>query len=301
MNGLSRVADAAQMARVSSAMQDAQARMRERQIEVSSGKRASAYAELGGDAGLLVGAKAQRAQTMTFSAEGKKVGDRLQVMDSTLGGLGDLAERFKSLLVQRLNGATGSGVPLAAEADSGLAEAASQLNRQLDGRYLFAGSRIDTAPVALPAAPAVATDATLYYHGDDVAATARVDADTVLSYGITAAATPFADLIGAMGQARAANAGNDTAGLQAAMDRLDKAIDGLAQMRGQIGVTSDRLQRIGDQHAASAGYLDDVVSRIEDTDVPTAMTQLAQDQAMLQASYTITGRLAGLSLAEYLH
>ena len=53
-------------------------------------------------------------------------------------------------------------------------------------------------------------------------------------------------------------------------------------------------------HDASAAYLDDVVSRIEDTDVPTAMTQLAQDQALLQASFTITGRLAGLSLADYL-
>ena len=300
MNGVSRVADAAQMARVSGAMQDAQARMRERQIEVSSGKRVSAYAELGGDAGLLVGAKAQRAQTLTLAAESKKVNDRLQVMDSTVGGLSDLAERFKALLVQRMNGATGGAVPVAAEVDSGLAEIAAQLNRQFGGSYLFAGSRIDTAPVVLPSPPSTAADPSLYYQGDNITATTRIDAGTVLAYGVTAAAAPFADLIGALGQARAADSANDTTGLQSAMDRLDQAIDGLAQMRGQIGVTSARMQRVGDQHAATAGYLDDVVSRIEDTDVPTAMTQLAQDQALLQASYTITGRLASLSLAEYL-
>jgi flagellin-like hook-associated protein FlgL len=47
-------------------------------------------------------------------------------------------------------------------------------------------------------------------------------------------------------------------------------------------------------------YLDDIVSRIEDADVPEALTRIARDQASLEAAYLTTSRIGQLSLADYL-
>ena len=52
------------------------------------------------------------------------------------------------------------------------------------------------------------------------------------------------------------------------------------------------------QLIGTIGY--EIVSRIEDTDLPTALTRLASDQASLEATDLVTGRLTSLSLADYL-
>ena len=47
------------------------------------------------------------------------------------------------MLVQRLDGGLGGDVPLDATVDTMLAELESVLNTQMDGQYLFAGTRSD--------------------------------------------------------------------------------------------------------------------------------------------------------------
>jgi flagellar hook-associated protein 3 FlgL len=74
----------------------------------------------------------------------------------------------------------------------------------------------------------------------------------------------------------------------------------LSALRGQVGATGERLNTITDSQQSTATYLDDIVSRIEDADVPQTMTQLAQDQANLEAAYLTTSRLSQLTLADYL-
>ena len=114
--------------------------------------------------------------------------------------------------MQRLDGGLGSDVPLDELVDTMLAEVEAALNTRLDGQYLFAGSRSDAAPVELPAPPPTTADPTLYYRGDAVRLTTRADAGLELAYGVTADAAPFAELIAALGQARAAHLADDRAG-----------------------------------------------------------------------------------------
>jgi flagellar hook-associated protein 3 FlgL len=297
---LTRIGDRAQASQLTSTLLATQSRMRDTQNSVATGKAAAHYDAISDQANLLLRTKDSRQLTATYQEQNEQLGDRLRVMDGALGSMLDIVERARTLLVQRLDGSVGSSVPLDAEAEGMLEAVAAQLNTRFDGQYLFAGSRSDQPAVQLPATPITAADPTLYYQGDDVELTVRADAEVEIAYGVTAAEPGFASLIAGLGQALTAHAANDRAGLQAAAAQLDTALSEITTLRSELGAKTARLEAINEGHGASLVYLDEIVSRIEDTDLPAALTSLAQDRANLEATYMITGQLAGLSLADYL-
>lgn len=297
----SRVGDAAQSARTLATIQAANARLRAGQTEVATGKAAQRYDEIAPEAGLLLRAKGQRALAETYARQNEQVADRLTAMDGALSSLGGVAERMRTLLVQRLDGSTGALVPIDREGETLLAEAASRLNLRLDERYLFAGSRTDTVPVELPTgAPLTAADPAAYYRGDDLTVSVRADRDVEVPYGVTAADPAFANLLGGLGKAVEAHRAGDRGGLEAALGMMDAAIGQLAELRGELGATGARLEAIAEGQRGTAVYLGEVVSGIEDVDLPTTLTRIAQDQAGLEAAYLTTSRLGQLSLADFL-
>lgn len=295
-----RVGDTAQTYRVSQALQQMQGRLRDVQTAIASGKAADRYADMPGNAGLLLRAQDERAQSTAFVAQNERLLDRLQASDGALGSIGNVAERMRSLLVNRLDAATGGSVPLDTEVTSALEEIEARLNLKVEGRHVFAGSRTDTAPVELPWPPAMAADASLYYNGDDVRVAARVGRDVELDHGVTAADGSFAQLISALGQAYEAHGSNDRAGLESALVDLTAAIDGIASLRGEMGAKAARLESITESHRSTILYLDQTIDRFEATDMPAALSRLAQDQANLEATYMTVSRLSSLSLADYL-
>lgn len=297
---VTRVGDAAQSDRISALIQATTGRIRASQTAASTGKAAQRYDEIGADAGLLVRTKEQRSLAETYVRQNEQVGDRLTAMDGALSGLGDIAERLKELLTQRLGDASGHLVPLDREAGTMLAEAAAQLNLRLDERHLFAGSRIDAPPVGLPDPPPTTADPALYYRGDAVTVSVRADRDVEVPYGITADNPAFATLLGALGKAAEAHRTGDREDLESALGLIDTAVGGLAELRGEVAASSARLATITDGRRAAVVYLDEIVSRIEDTDIPQALTRLAKDQASLEAAYLTTTRIGQLSLADFL-
>ena len=207
-----RTGDLIQSQRLTAGMLSIQARLREAQSAVSSGKAASRYDQIADRAGELIRVKDARALKSTLADQNERLGQRLQIMDSALGSIVDIAARARTALVQRLDGGFGSEVPLADLVDSLLPEVEAALNTRLDGQYLFAGSRSDVAPVELPTVPVTAVDSSLYYRGDSLRLTARAEFGVELGYGVTADAAPFAELIAALGQAREAHLADDRAG-----------------------------------------------------------------------------------------
>jgi flagellar hook-associated protein 3 FlgL len=296
-----RIGDAAQSARNLAAIQAANARLRAGQTEVATGKSAQRYDEISSDAGLLVRTKGQRALAETYIRQNEQIGDRLQAMDGALANLGGIAERMRTLLVQRLDAATGRLVPVDREAETLLAEAAAQLNLRLDERYLFAGSRTDAAPVEIPAGvPLTTADPTIYYRGDDVTVSVRADRDVEVSYGLTAADPAFANLLAGLSSAREAHLANDRGAIQAALGRVEAAVGQMAELRGESGAASARIEAITDTQRGTAVYLGELVARIEDVNLPETLARNAQDQAGLEAAYLTTSRIGQLSLADYL-
>ena len=295
-----RIGDLAQNQRLTAGLTAIQARLREAQVAVSSGKAATRYDQIADRAGELVRVKDARALKSTLADQNERLGQRLQMMDGALGTVADIAARARTAMVQRLDGGFGSDVPLAELVDTLLAEVQSALNTRLDGHHLFAGSRTDVAPVELPAPPPPTADPSLYYRGDPVRLTARVDLGLELPYGVTADAAPFAELIAALGQARAAHLADDRAGLATAMGGLETALDGVIGLRAGVGIAAERVETVAESQRTAILYLDEIVAGIEDTDLAAVLTRIAGDQASLEAGYSVTGRLASLSLVDYL-
>lgn len=295
-----RIGDLAQSQRQTASLTAIQTRLREAQVAVSSGKAATRFNQIADRAGELVRIKDASALKATLALQNERLGQRLQAMDGALGSVADVVVRARTALVQRLDGGMGSDVPLDILADTMLAELESALNARQDGQYLFAGSRSDVAPVELPAPPLTVADPTLYYRGDSVRLTARADQGFELTYGVTADAAAFAELIAALGQARAAHLADDRAGLTAAMAGLDSALDGVTGLRAGVGTVAERVEAVTESHRTAILYLDEIAAGIEDTDLATVLTRIAADQASLEAGYSITGKLASLSLADYL-
>ncbi len=295
-----RIGDLAHSNQLTTFLQRTQARIRDAQTDIASGQRAQRWDEIADRAGLLVASREQRLLTERLASENEKVLARLQASESALGGIADLAERLRTLLVARLGETAPGSFPLENEIDQMAGELAGLLNRQLDGRYLFAGSRIDTAPVTLPDPLPTSADPTFYYRGDSLAPTVRADPAIEIAYGVTAAAEPFARLVAALGQAKEAHLANDRAGLEAALAQATAAIAGVADERGRLGAAAARLEHIVDGQRGAILYLDELIGSIADTDLAEAATRLARDQAALEATYLVVARLNRLSLADYL-
>lgn len=295
-----RIGDLAQNQRLTASMLSTQARLRTAQTAAASGKAATRFDQVAGDAGQLVRLEDTRSLKAAFVDQSERLTGRLQLMDQALGSIVDIAAQARTSLVQRLDGGVGGAVPIDAEVDGMLAELERALNTRLDGQYLFAGSRTDMAPVDLPAAAITTADPSLYYRGDGVRLTARVDAGVEVGYGVTADDPGFAELIAALGQAKAAHLAGDRPGLAAAMTGVGAALDRLTAVRADLGTKTARLESIAEQHRSGLGYLDEMISGIQDVDLAEVLTRIASDQASLEAAYSTTGRLAALSLASYL-
>src|SRR5262249_42499131 len=111
---------------------------------------------------------------------------------------------------------------------------------------------------------------------------------------------PFAQLISALGQAREAHLTADNAGLESALTDLAAAIEGIADLRGDNGAKAARLGAMTETHRSTLLYLGETIDRLETTDLPKAMSKLAEEQANLEAAYMTVSRLSSLSLADFL-
>ncbi len=295
-----RIGDLAHHQRLTTLVVETNKRIRDAQLDIASGVRARRWDEIGDRAALLVSTREQRALVERLLAENEKVRSRLAVVDAALGGIAELAERFRTLLVARLGEPGRSSIPLDVEVDQMAKELASLLNRQVDGAFLFSGSRTDRPAVALPDPLPTEADPSLYYLGDSVELSLRVGPDLEVRYGTTAAAAPFAELFAALGLAREAHLADDRAGLEEALTSASAALEGVADERGRLGVVAARLESIAEGQRGALVELGELASAIADTDLAEAASRLARDQSLLEATYLVVARLAQLSLADYL-
>jgi flagellar hook-associated protein 3 FlgL len=297
---LDRIGDAALSGRMTGLMLDTRARVQTTQLQIGSGKVAHRHVDIARDAAHFLRSDAVRLRLQQHEADSRQVADRLVVMDGAVARLADIAEHLRATLVHRLNDPTGRELPLDVEVDQLLDQVARLLNTQLDGRYLFAGSQTGQAPVVLPDPPPTTVDANLYYQGDTLALTARLDGDAVVRYGLTADQPGFARLISALGLAREGHLAGDRDQLAQALDTAAAAIDDLARARGQIGSTLGQVERLGEEHRAGLVHLDEILGRITDADPALLMARLAAERLQLEASFHVIGQLGRLSLVDHL-
>jgi flagellar hook-associated protein 3 FlgL len=160
------------------------------QVQESSGLVAQDFGTLGGtDTGQMLNLENEISQSQTWASEAQTVGSRTQTMYSSLGTMSTILTQLQSRISQAMSAADNSGLAVAVKNIQ--QELVSEMNVQVGGRYLFAGSNIEQAPVNLTNYPSTApydpTKAdTSYYTGDNVIESVRVSSQQTLNYGVTA-------------------------------------------------------------------------------------------------------------------
>jgi flagellar hook-associated protein 3 FlgL len=286
---------------------DTQSRLADAQIQVSSGKTAQTFSGLSGQANKLVSLETTHLRTQRFIDNNNNVIERLQAMENNVAAIFDAATEVRTLIVAALNSSGGTAVPLPTEATSQLNEVANLLNEQFDGRYLFAGSMTGTQPVDLTAfsAPAPSTYPTsadtTYYQGDSLQLAVHADVNNDVTYGVTADEAGFEEIIRALRLASTATMNPvDTARLDEALRVINQAIDDLPAIRSRIGVTISMLEDVNGKHDDFQIFTEKSIIDIGQVDVAAAMTRLASEQTLLEASYLTVSRLFAVSLVTYL-
>jgi flagellar hook-associated protein 3 FlgL len=314
---LTRIASFAQHSQLLSQLMRNQVRLDTTQEQVSTGKKSSDYQGLGSEAQALLAAKSLTSRTEQYLSDARK----LQATTGTHTQLLEQQRKVGNDLISSLNSAASNfnGTGLVQAINNALAETIRTLNTSYDGKYMFGGTRTDTAPVTIAnatdllALPALSNA----FANGDTKLSVQIDENRTISYG------ELADQVGTQYLSVLRNLLEYNAGTYAGAGGPGTPLQGQlstaqiqflqSQVQSLRAVNTDMLDRIVVAGQAET-QVDDTVTRleaqrtsakalvsdIEDVDSAEAISNLNRDQLALQVSYKVTSELNQSTLLDYL-
>jgi len=248
----------------------------------------------------------------------------LTMGESALSQVGDILSETKALCVQMASDTQtqterGNAAVLV---DGYLRQVLSLANTQVDGRYIFSGTKTDTAPYTLGTDDG-GNDAVIY-QGNDTAfqvqiakdmnvSVGRVGTDIFGSWGndLTDDGDPLTDNWGdpdagtnnifkTLLDLKKHLENNEVDGIQATLDELDDQMEGISALISDSGAKSLRLETketiIQDLQLTYSERKSD----LEDADMAEAIMELTAKQTAYQAALASSSKVMKLSLVNYL-
>jgi flagellin-like hook-associated protein FlgL len=289
--------------------------------QLASGKKSD---DLGyysiGDSARILDLRSLSTKKESFINSIKSIEPQLDIYDSTFERLEDIANDALSLA----NRSTDlSQVPSTAsdqQFDAMLEQFEYYLNQKLGTSFIFGGARfgvqpvgdinglpvppVETAPVTSPTLPsydsqAPGSDATSYTE-----ASVRVDDGFSVTYGISSNDEAFQNLILGVRWAYAATQAPDQATfdtrIATARTLIATAGTQLRALHADVAGDISQLQSTKNLHEIFIANAKGQIQDIQAADTAELATKISFAQTQLQASYSVTGRLAQLSLVNYL-
>jgi flagellar hook-associated protein 3 FlgL len=207
-----------------------------------------------------------------------------------------IATRAQALGIQGVSDSMGAAErqTLGRELDGILQHAAGIGNTQHQGKYLFAGFKVNTQPYTYAAAGVgnnLASTADLMQQSiaPGQSLTVNVDGNTV-----------FTPIFTALRDARDALLGDNIPSLQTALTSLEAALTGVNAARTTNGARQRQLDTAMDRLEQTKTALKNLLSHKEDVNVAEAISSLKQQETVYQAVLEIGRRAITPSLFDYL-
>ena len=302
---MTRVATLAQHERNLAHILDAQRRLNLGQLQISSGKKSEHYTGVATDARRIVNVEASHVRTTQYISNNKLIDQRLQTMESSVAQIFEAITEYKTLIINALNSDNSSDLAMPLQAQSLLDEVTALLNIEEDGRYLFAGTRTDTPPVDQTGLPLIYTiptsdgDSIGYYAGDTTQLSVQADENFTVTYGVHAGETGFEQAIRAMHMI-VVGPPNDRATLEESLRVINQAIDGVSDIRTQIGASRGAIENVNKRLDDFLMFSEQTISDLENADITRIITTMSSDQVAMEASFALISRLADLTLTRYI-
>ena len=278
--------------------------------QVASGKVADTYSGFGDKTAVMEAARSVAARADANVATAQQASNRLDLQDTQLSQLADLADQVRQTLTKAA--ADQDATSLMTQMQGFFSQAVDILNAKDGNGYIYAGDNNQTPPVTvqnlsdLAALPSVATA----FANGSVKTAVRVGEGQTVQVGLLASdlGTQLFSLFRQVAQFDAGGSGPFDATTSAAQQSFIEstiptaatvAADANQQSAGngiRYQMVQDTLTRLKSTSTVYKG----VVSNIEDVDVAEALAKLNQNQIALQAAFQVTSKLNQLSLLDYL-
>ncbi len=185
-------------------------------------------------------------------------------------------------------------------------------NTRFQNRYIFSGFKSDTPafseepidplhPEYHPKYPYIVT-----YEGDNNAFQIHIGEEQDLQINLTGDEVFMGigiggiDIFKTIRRLALAMEDNDHVAIGERLDELTSAIDQVSLERAKVGARINRLQRTQDLLLDLSNHTTELLSTIRDVDISDAMTRLATQQTLYQASLSAGARIMGSNLLDFL-
>jgi flagellar hook-associated protein 3 FlgL len=218
----------------------------------------------------------------------------LNVTDSTLNSLYNLATAVFTRGSAAANSASNADTlaALAGEIRSQRDQIFSLANTQVRGRYIFAGSKVNSPAFT------IAGDAVTYQGDSEVN---KIDISNGLQVQENISGSSVFDPVFANVTALlTAVEGGDQAAIKSALSQFSGALSTVNQVRSRLGVDLSKLQ---DAVITRQGLQDNIKTRqsqISDADMVEAIAEINRTQTALQAALSVGSLLGQKSLMDYI-
>lgn len=301
---MSRVATIPLQRTMANAIQTSQEKLAITQKRLSTGKKAADFASLGTETVRNLSAHSMLEQQNAQAAVSKRVGTTMSLYQGHIEGIDTSARDLRQQILTALG--TGQSAGLQEAIESAFQQMRASLNAGEGGTPLFAGSQTDQAPFSVATlADAATVPADQAFHDDNVLASARVADGVDLTYGVNASSIgkglyeAFRALAGA-GQIGNTLTDAQKTVLQEGVSKLNDGLTQLGLVNADNGRKQNQVEDLTTRGETRALLLQQVIEDNEDADLGQVAIDLAQQKAVLEASYSVFSQLSSLSLAKYL-
>jgi flagellar hook-associated protein 3 FlgL len=280
--------------------------------QVATGKLADNYAGYRDKTAIMEAARSASARADANAAAATQAAARLDLQDSHLSQLSELADQIRQALTKAA--ADRDGTSLMTQLENYFDQVISILNAKDANGYIYAGENSQTPPVAvdslaalggLPAVSNAFTNGTLKTQ-------VKVGDSHTVEVGLLASELAT-ELFTVLRQVAQFDAGIDgpfsgnsptTPAQQSFIESMlvpaINAQHGVNAMAAANGIHYQTVKQAMEQLEAASVVYKGFVSSIEDVDMAKALAQLNQHQVALQAAFQVTSTLNRLSLLNYL-
>jgi flagellar hook-associated protein 3 FlgL len=306
---IDRVGTAASAQLMLSQIQKAEVALNNTNQQVVTGKVASTYSGYGDKTAVMEAARSASAHADANVAAAQQASSRLDLQDTQLSQLSAIADQVRQTLTKA--SADQDATSLMNQMQGYFDQASEVLNAKDASGYIFGGDNNQTPPVtvgSLSALAALGSPAAAFGNGT-MKTTVRVGDSQTVQVGVLASDIGT-QLFSLFQQVAQFDAGNtfDTKTNAAQQSFLESTIqtattvgEGINQQSASNGINYQMVQNTMTRLQATSNVYKGFVSNIQDVDMPTALSQLSQNQIALQASFKVTSTLNKMSLLDYLN
>lgn len=300
---MNRVATIPLQRTMSDAIARTQSKLAVTQSQLSTGVKAQNFAALGTEAVRNVSARSLLANQEAYAKVANRLGTTLAMYDANISSIDTVAADLRLDVMNAIG--TGKGAGLQEAIEAAFDQFGSALNASQGGVPLFGGAQTGQPFKPETLADTIGLDPAQAFANDDVRATARVGDNLDVEFGVTASELGTDMLAAFRTLAEAGNFGETPTAaqvetLRTALGQIDMALSGVRAVNAGNGRRQAQVETLSVRADERSLILSGIISRNEDADLGQVAIDLAQQKAMLQASYSVFAQLSELSLINFL-